>query len=55
VRRGDTLSSIAAEEYNDAMLWRPLAEANRINNPRVLTPGQVLVVPVLRPDSGGRR
>lgn len=55
VRRGDTLSSIAAEEYNDAGLWRPLAEANRIDNPRTLRPGQVLVIPVLPADDGGRR
>lgn len=55
VRRGDTLSSIAAEEYNDAALWRPLAEANRIDNPRTLLPGQVLVIPVLRPGDAVRR
>ena len=49
VRRGDTLSSIAGEEYHDPTLWRPIAEANGIDNPRALRPGQVLTIPVLRP------
>lgn len=49
VRRGETLSSIAAEEYNDPSLWRIIANENRIDNPRKLTPGQSLTVPPLRP------
>jgi hypothetical protein len=49
VRRGDTLSSIAGEEYHDPTLWRPIAEANGIDNPSALRPGQVLTIPVLRP------
>ena len=40
VRRGDTLSSIAYEEYRDPALWRHIAERNGINNPRLITPGQ---------------
>ena len=51
VRRGDTLSSIASVEYNDSTLWRPIAEANRIDNPRVLTPGQRLDIPALGPEA----
>jgi hypothetical protein len=47
VRRGETLSSIAAEEYNDPTLWRVIATANRLTNPRNLTPGQRLMVPPL--------
>jgi nucleoid-associated protein YgaU len=47
VRRGDTLSSIAVEEYSDGTRWRAIATANDIDNPRVLTPGQVLVIPKL--------
>lgn len=47
VRRGDTLHSIAAEEYNDGAQWRNIATANDIDNPRLLTPGQVLVIPRL--------
>ena len=49
VRRGETLSSIAAEEYQDPSLWRAIAEANGLDNPRAIKPGQVLTIPVLRP------
>jgi hypothetical protein len=52
VKRGETLSSIAAEEYNDPGLWRPIAELNRIDNPRRLAPGLPLAIPPLKP---GRR
>ena len=46
-RGGETLSGIAAEEYDDPSQWRLLAAANRITNPRALTPGQVLRIPKL--------
>lgn len=45
VKRGDTLSSIAAAEYGDAAKWRPIAAANRLDNPRILAPGRVLIIP----------
>jgi hypothetical protein len=45
VRRGQTLSHIAHQEYNDTGAWRPIAEANQLDNPRVLEPGTLLVVP----------
>lgn len=48
VRRGETLSSIAAEEYGDASQWRLIANANRLEHPRALRAGQVLTVPPLR-------
>ncbi len=48
VRRGDTLSSIAAAVYRDAGLWREIAKANEIFDPRVLAPGLVLTLPRLR-------
>lgn len=47
VRRGDTLSSIAAAEYGDPARWRPIAEANRMANPRLLPPGTRLTLPAL--------
>ena len=47
VRLGDTLSSIAAEEYRDAGLWRPIARANGIDDPLRLVPGTALIVPNL--------
>ena len=52
VKRGETLSSIAAEEYNDPTLWRPIAELNGIHNPRRVAPGDVLAIPPIHP---GRR
>ena len=48
VRRGDTLSSIAAAVYSDPLQWRPIAAANGIQNPRSLSPGQVLRIPKLK-------
>jgi len=47
VREGDTLQLIAAREYNDAGQWRRIANANRIEDPLALVPGQELVIPPL--------
>ena len=47
VQRGETLTSIAAEEYNNPALWRVIAAANRLDNPRQIIPGQRLTVPPL--------
>ncbi|HJY84302.1 MAG TPA: LysM peptidoglycan-binding domain-containing protein [Candidatus Binatia bacterium] len=47
VKRGDTLSSIAAKEYLDPHLWRPIAEANAIDDPYGVAPGSVLLIPTL--------
>jgi phage tail protein X len=55
VKRGDTLSRIAAREYGDSRLWRAIAEANpALQNLRQLLPGTVLVVPPLDPFSQPR-
>ncbi|MGG6263459.1 LysM peptidoglycan-binding domain-containing protein [Leptolyngbya sp. AN03gr2] len=55
VKRGETLSSIAAEEYNDPALWRVIAIANRLHDPRgQLVPGQRLTVPPLNPNTAQR-
>jgi nucleoid-associated protein YgaU len=45
VRRGDTLASIAFEQYGDATRWRNIASENDIDDPRAIVPGQVLVIP----------
>lgn len=47
VRDNETLQSIAAQKYNDPTLWRRIAQANNIVNPRVLPPGTVLIIPTL--------
>ena len=45
VKRGETLSSIAAEEYGDPSQWRIIARENYLTNPRQLVPGQILTIP----------
>ena len=55
VTQGDTLSAIAARLYEDPRLWRPIAIANDIADPRALATGRQLLVPSLPftdPDSG---
>ena len=47
VKRGDTLSSIAEEEYDDPREWRHIADHNKIVTPRRLVPGSVLEIPPL--------
>jgi nucleoid-associated protein YgaU len=47
-RRGDTLASIAAQVYRDPGLWREIARANKIQDPRRIEPGLVLNLPKLR-------
>lgn len=47
-KRGDTLAAIAADEYRDPRLWRPIAIASGIEDPLNLVPGTELRVPVLR-------
>jgi nucleoid-associated protein YgaU len=47
IRRGDTLSHLAAEEYLDAGLWRPIAVENNIDDPLEIKPGRVLLIPRL--------
>lgn len=48
VKRGDTLSSIAAAVYRDPSLWRVIAEVNRLDDPRQIQIGQRLSIPRLR-------
>ena len=55
VRRDDTLSNIAAASYKDPAQWRPIAEANGIDNPRRLQVGQVLAIPALTKRRARRR
>ena len=47
VREGDSLWSLAAEEYGDAGEWRAIAAANGLANPRKLLNGEMLVIPAL--------
>ncbi|MGA5761794.1 hypothetical protein [Nonomuraea bangladeshensis] len=45
VSEGDTIDAIATRVYGSPDYWRPLAEANRLLNPRRLDPGAVLLLP----------
>lgn len=52
VKRGETLASIAAEEYSDPGRWREIAAANGIDDPLAVCPGSTLILPPLRPTRG---
>jgi len=61
VKRGETLALIAYREYGDATQWRRIYEdrnnAERISNPRRLTPGREISIPpieVFQRTGGGR-
>ncbi|WP_019503905.1 LysM peptidoglycan-binding domain-containing protein [Pleurocapsa sp. PCC 7319] len=47
IKQGDSLWMVANKEYEDSSLWRPIANANNIDNPRILAVGKELIVPVL--------
>jgi nucleoid-associated protein YgaU len=53
--QGETLSNVAARFYRDPTLWRPIAIANGIDDPRRVEVARELTVPKLPyrdPDSG---
>lgn len=45
VVKGDNLWNIAVETYGDGFRWKDIAEANKLENPRVIHSGNVLVLP----------
>ncbi|MEI7027503.1 CIS tube protein [Paenibacillus sp. y28] len=47
LNQGDQLWMIAAAEYEDPGLWRDIARANGIDNPRQLVTGRKIIVPRL--------
>jgi hypothetical protein len=55
---GDSLPMIAYREYGDPTMWRALAEANGVDDPMRLWPGDRLLIPspsdVLGPQDTGR-
>jgi hypothetical protein len=42
---GETLATVAYSEFNDASLWRAIAEENEIDDPMRLAAGSVLLLP----------
>ena len=49
---GDTLASLAWAEYGDPTVWRVIADANDIDDPTRLHPGQELLLPGLETTYG---
>lgn len=47
LQAGETLSSLAGLHYRRPGLWRLIADANNLDDPRRLTPGTFLTVPPL--------
>jgi hypothetical protein len=47
VRAGDTLTSVSDAVFRDPALWREIARANGITDPRFVPPGTILTVPRL--------
>ncbi|MCE8427098.1 MAG: LysM peptidoglycan-binding domain-containing protein [Candidatus Methanoperedens sp.] len=45
VKQGDSLWIIANKEYGTPNLWRPIAEINKIDNPRIMESGKQLIIP----------
>lgn len=48
VRRGDTIPSIAADVYGDPTMWRVIAQANDLDDPRRPQIGMTLSIPKVR-------
>lgn len=48
IKQGDSLWSIAAREYGNPLFWRPIADENKIENPRLLHEGMEITIPPLR-------
>jgi nucleoid-associated protein YgaU len=44
---GDSLASVAWDEYGDSARWRDLAELNGIDDPMRLPPGSTLLIPAV--------
>jgi len=47
LKQGDQLWYIADQEYGDPAQWRLIADANNIENPRLLTAGTEVILPPL--------
>jgi Contractile injection system tube protein len=47
VTHGERLIDLATKFYNNPQIWRPIAIANGLDDPRAIFPGQSLLVPSL--------
>jgi hypothetical protein len=44
-KKGDTLQKVAAKFYHNSKLWKKIANANNIRDPKNIKPGKVLIIP----------
>lgn len=49
VQAGDHLWQLATKYYNDGFKWLEIAKANDLKNPNLITPGQELFIPAVKP------
>lgn len=47
IQQGDTLCAFAAREYGQSGMWREIAAANAIANPRLMDTGDTIEIPAL--------
>lgn len=47
-RKGDTLVKVAVRYYGEAAVWRHIADANNIRNPKNIKVGRRLILPLVR-------
>ena len=47
LKEGDSLWFLAAQSYGNPAQWRAIAEANNIENPRILETGKEIIIPPL--------
>ena len=45
VQQGDRLDFIAYQEYGRSEMWREIAQANNLDDPLAIQPGQILIIP----------
>jgi nucleoid-associated protein YgaU len=55
LKRRERLDQISVQEYETPAEWRMIAEANDIDNPRLVPPGTMLEIPPMRTDSVTRK
>lgn len=48
VKEGDTISSVANLMWRKSGEWRRIATENKLQDPRALSPGEVLVIPAIK-------
>lgn len=46
-KAGDTFAGVAAKQWKDPLRWREIANANSIDNPRILEAGRPLLIPAI--------